>query len=204
MRASLAGLVLGLVLSASPAAAQVEPCLADPIQCVGEAVTDVDETAEETVGDAADTVDETVDGVVGTVDDVVEPDPDGGSSDPSPSGGAGGDAPGRRNDRGAGEGPAGTGARTPDGGGAVAAAPPATRRAREAGRSALPGGRIEQETAIERLRQALSQGGEAFVFPLTLLLLVGGFLLVQSRIDRSDPKLALAPVDGRDDVLPFQ
>jgi hypothetical protein len=30
--------------------------------------------------------------------------------------------------------------------------------------------------------------------PLTLLLLVGLFLAVQNRLDRSDPKLALAPV----------
>ena len=31
-------------------------------------------------------------------------------------------------------------------------------------------------------------------FPLGLLALVGAFLLVQHRIDRRDPKLALAPV----------
>jgi len=30
--------------------------------------------------------------------------------------------------------------------------------------------------------------------PLTLLVLVGLFLAVQNRLDRSDPKLALAPV----------
>jgi hypothetical protein len=32
------------------------------------------------------------------------------------------------------------------------------------------------------------------VFPLSLILLIAGFLSVQGRIDKSDPKLALAPV----------
>ena len=33
-------------------------------------------------------------------------------------------------------------------------------------------------------------------FPLVLILLVVAFLLAQDRIDRKDPKLALAPVDA--------
>jgi hypothetical protein len=38
-------------------------------------------------------------------------------------------------------------------------------------------------------------------FPLLLILLVIGFVLVQNTIDRKDPKLALAPVGA--DHLPF-
>jgi hypothetical protein len=36
-------------------------------------------------------------------------------------------------------------------------------------------------------------------FPLVLILLVIGFVFVQNRIDRKDPKLSLAPV-GSDDL----
>ena len=38
------------------------------------------------------------------------------------------------------------------------------------------------------------------VFPGSLIFLVLGFLAVQSRIDRSDPKLALAPVHADPDL----
>jgi hypothetical protein len=41
-----------------------------------------------------------------------------------------------------------------------------------------------------------------FAFPLLMTLVVGIFLLVQSRIDRRDPKLALAPLDH--DMLAFE
>ena len=40
-----------------------------------------------------------------------------------------------------------------------------------------------------------------FAFPLALVLIVGAFLLVQDRLDRRDPRLALAPVGP--DVLDF-
>jgi hypothetical protein len=46
-----------------------------------------------------------------------------------------------------------------------------------------------------------SAGGGAG-FPLLLALVVGLFLLVQNRIDRRDPKLALAAV-GADDMVDF-
>ena len=38
-------------------------------------------------------------------------------------------------------------------------------------------------------------------FPLALALIVGAFLLAQNRLDRRDPRLALAPVGP--DVLDF-
>jgi hypothetical protein len=38
------------------------------------------------------------------------------------------------------------------------------------------------------------------VFPSSLIFLVLGFLGVQNRIDRSDPKLALAPVSADPDL----
>lgn len=41
-------------------------------------------------------------------------------------------------------------------------------------------------------------------FPLALLLMVGGFLVIQSRWDKKDPKLALAPIDVDDQYLSFR
>lgn len=80
------------------------------------------------------------------------------------------------------------GARTPK-----ARLAPAPRRS--AGSSSLPG------RAAKALAHALAAFASAIVrhpdksfFPLSLLLIVAGFLSLQGRIDKSDPKLALAPV----------
>lgn len=40
-------------------------------------------------------------------------------------------------------------------------------------------------------------------FPLALAALVSAFVAVQGRLDRRDPKLAVAPVSVHDDLLPF-
>jgi hypothetical protein len=42
-----------------------------------------------------------------------------------------------------------------------------------------------------------------FSFPLGLTLMVIAFLAVQGRIDRRDPKLRLAPVDSKHDLVHF-
>jgi hypothetical protein len=47
---------------------------------------------------------------------------------------------------------------------------------------------------------AIVEHPDKSVFPMSLIFLVLGFLLVQSRIDRSDPKLALAPVHADPDL----
>ncbi|MGH2729012.1 MAG: hypothetical protein ACRDJI_00220, partial [Actinomycetota bacterium] len=41
-------------------------------------------------------------------------------------------------------------------------------------------------------------------FPLALIAIAAGFLAIQSRLDRRDPKLALAPVDTRHELLTFK
>jgi len=56
-------------------------------------------------------------------------------------------------------------------------------------------GRVGRGTA----RALTGDVGKA-VFPMTLLLILGGFLLVQSRIDRDEPKLAMAPIDSEPDL----
>ena len=54
--------------------------------------------------------------------------------------------------------------------------------------------------ATRETREAITSDAGKVVFPMSLLILLGAFLLVQSRIDRGDPKLALAPIDGAPDL----
>jgi hypothetical protein len=54
--------------------------------------------------------------------------------------------------------------------------------------------------AARAVANAIVEHPDKSVFPMSLIFLVLGFLLVQSRIDRSDPKLALAPVHADPDL----
>ena len=55
----------------------------------------------------------------------------------------------------------------------------------------------------ERLAQAALDAVRAFTFPAILIGLVIGFVVVQSRIDHKDPKLALAAVSSEQEYLSF-
>lgn len=55
----------------------------------------------------------------------------------------------------------------------------------------------------DRLGRAALRAVRGIAFPLALAALVGAFLLIQKQIDRSDPKLAAAPVHGDEDYLRF-
>jgi hypothetical protein len=57
---------------------------------------------------------------------------------------------------------------------------------------------------LDRVAEGLTDAAKRFAFPLAVAALVAAFLIVQGRIDRGDPKLATAPVDGRDDVVQFR
>lgn len=59
------------------------------------------------------------------------------------------------------------------------------------------------ESVISQIGRVAVEAIEKAAFPIALMLLVGGFLMVQNRIDRKDPKLALAPVDSERDLLSF-
>jgi hypothetical protein len=61
--------------------------------------------------------------------------------------------------------------------------------------------RIGPSPPAERTGVSLEDVVKGFAFPLGLVLIVGAFLLVQDRLDRRDPRLALAPVGP--DVLDF-
>jgi predicted phage tail protein len=54
--------------------------------------------------------------------------------------------------------------------------------------------------AVTDAVNAITRNPDKSVFPLSLLLLVLGFLAIQNRIDRSDPKLALAPTFADPDL----
>ena len=192
MRALLASVLLACgLLATTPAWAQLDPCLADPVTCVGETVGGVTETVDETVQNTTETVTDTVGGLTGSGGGA-------GGSDPEPSGDDRGSSsdPGTLGDRRSGRAPA-TGGSADD----VAAASTAAREA-TAPPSVVP--RQVAPDVFQRIRRAFTDSAGAFVFPLALIGIVGAFLLFQSRVDRSDPKLALAPIDARDDVLEFR
>jgi hypothetical protein len=56
--------------------------------------------------------------------------------------------------------------------------------------------------AVQGVVDAVAKAGGGTGFPLMLLLVVLAFLLMQNRIDRRDPKLALASV-AADDTVEF-
>ena len=59
------------------------------------------------------------------------------------------------------------------------------------------------DSVITQIGRVAAEAIEKAAFPIALMLLVGAFLMVQNRIDRKDPKLALAPVDSERDLLIF-
>jgi hypothetical protein len=64
----------------------------------------------------------------------------------------------------------------------------------------------EPRRSVERasLGFAAIETSRALAFPLGLSLVVAGFLLVQGYLDRRDPKLAVAPLDAKDDLVSFE
>jgi predicted phage tail protein len=61
------------------------------------------------------------------------------------------------------------------------------------------GGNFATRAVADAIR-AITENPDKSVFPLSLLLLVLAFLAIQNRIDRSDPKLALAPAFADPDL----
>ncbi len=61
-----------------------------------------------------------------------------------------------------------------------------------------------QDDSDHRPTQEVVEALRRFAFPLTLAVLVVAFLAVQGRLDRKDPKLALAPVTSGQELLSFQ
>jgi hypothetical protein len=158
-----------------------------------EAVETVEETVESVTGEAGETVDETVAAGIGSVDDAI-----GGPSqptdlgtvpvppgvDPVPSGGDGAGNGSDGNRSGGGDGSIGT----PPGGfaGPFALDPPALGS--ELVNESVPAPR----GFLGGLAGPLAEIASRIAFPLALAVLVMLFIAFQNRLDRRDPKLALA------------
>jgi hypothetical protein len=221
-RLGLAGLMMGsaVVLSAVPAMAA---CVVTDLTCVTQTVSDPVTTVTDTATGAADQVTDTADataaGVQNQANQAVQPvthavegilpdppDPTGilpdvlGSTFEQPSATAATQS-GRNLTS---TGPAGVDPRARDdvaasSFGAGPVIEPVSARislTRAASQSISPRG------FFDRLGSLVIQAAKALAFPLALALIVLLFVAVQNRIDRKDPKLALAPVAP--DVLRFE
>jgi hypothetical protein len=62
-------------------------------------------------------------------------------------------------------------------------------------------GRLHER--LDELSRVALKTAERYSFPLSLALFVLLFMAVQSRIDRRDPKLRLAPLDSKHDLASF-
>ena len=94
----------------------------------------------------------------------------------------------------------------------ASAAKPHNRHAGSVGPTFAPRPRVDRPVrrrdrkavpSLGALSQAAFTTAHKLSFPLGLTLLVIAFLGVQGRLDRRDPKLRLAPIDSKHDLLPF-
>ena len=194
-------LLLAIGASFVVAAAPARGCLLTDPGCVIETVDDVVEPVTEVTDPVVGTIGGVINGVEDTVDpivDVTEP-PAQGHSDVGPDPRTGPGAP--PGDSGNGRSDVGSGSFVER-----PIPPPAL-----VGGAFIPS--LESVRPVSDVRIGASppteRSGVSFenvvkglvAFPLALALIVGAFLLAQNRLDRRDPRLALAPVGP--DVLDF-
>ena len=192
--------VLSLVL-ASPALAD-EPC--DPLDATC-AVTDATGSGQGTVTDAVDIVTGTakpiVDDPQGTVDKILNPDdidlPGGGSGGGDPPGGGGPPGSGRPNGGHDTHRPGGS--HVSQGHRFQPSAGPRAAHPRSPGSSfdPLPNPIAPTKEPIfqDGVAEAVHVVAQSLGVVLALLAVAAGFVMIQNRLDRRDPKLALAPVE---------
>ena len=199
------------VIAAAPARAA---CAPTDLACATGTVTETVAEVTEPVTEVTDPVTETIGGVVDEVNDTVRPivdevpqlsDPAVNVTDPPTPDES--NAPGARTGSTDPSGDSGHGRSDVLSGSVVEPTVPVQALIRDAFVSGLDPGpgpdvRIGPSPPAERtgvsLQDLLTAG---FAFPFALVLIVGAFLLVQDRLDRRDPRLALAPVGP--DVLDF-
>jgi hypothetical protein len=191
-----------LMLLAMPQARADEPCALGDLTCVVDSVGDTVDQAGGTANDVVGTAGDTLNQVVGTVKHVVDgnvpldPGPGGGGG--TGPGGGGGSQPG-----GGGGGIGSSGAHAGTSGAPGSAGVTATVQPGRGGRSSstVSSGPSTGEVAVEldrrtQPRTTLAQvAAEVAVGALALFVLGGlmlGFLVVQDRLDRKDPRLAPA------------
>ena len=204
-----------LVVAAAPARAA---CALTDLACATATVTEVTEPVTEVTDPVTEVTDpgtEPVGGVVDEVTNTVRPIVDEAPPLPGPpvnvpeppTTGESNVTPGARTESADTSGDSGNGRSDPVSGSLVEPTVPVQALVRDAFVSGLDPGpgsdvRIGPSPPTERggvsLQDLVTAG---FAFPVALVLIVGAFLLVQDRLDRRDPRLALAPVGP--DVLDF-
>jgi hypothetical protein len=189
-----AATVIGVVPMLQGVPAMADECPPLDVDCVaGDAVEEAEGQAEETAGTATDTVDPVVEGTLDQVNELL-----GGGGEPPPGGGGG---------------PAGGGVGGGSGGGNGGGG----SHGRGAGTTLVPGtalpGTVGSPIALstglapvpvnlgERLTQVAAGAVESLAVVLVLLGVAVGFVLIQDRLDKKDPRLALAPI--RSDLVHF-
>ena len=199
------------VLAATPARAA---CALTDLACVTEPITETVDDVTEPITEVTDQVPGTVGGVVDEVEDTVDPIVDEVTPLPDPPIDATGPAtpadtgvgPDPRTGPGTPPGDSGHGSSDPGPGGSIQRPIPVQALVGGAFVSGLDPSpssdvRMGPSPPAERTGVSLEDVVKGFAFPLGLVLIVGAFLLVQDRLDRRDPRLALAPVGP--DVLDF-
>ena len=188
-----------LALAGQPTASAA--CLELDVACQADGTIDagnqlLDGTTEPVETPVDDTVDPIVEDAFDRAHDVLAEDP---IDLPDPIGGGG--APGGTDPRPAGspdQGDTGAvGRRSPDGPGI--SGPVQTILSAATG-IAPPGGHVDR-TLGERVGEALGGLARSLAIVLALFGLAAAFVAIQDRLDRNDPRLALAPVDS--DVVEF-
>jgi hypothetical protein len=200
------------VVAAAPARAACAPTdlacttatvtqVTEPVTQVTDPVTEVTDPVTEPVGGVVDEVKNTVGSIVDEVPTLPAPPV---NEPPAP---AESNSPGARTESADTSGDSGNGRSDPVSGSLVEPTVPVQALVRDAFVSGLDPGpgsdvRIGPSPPTERAGVSLQDLVTAgFAFPVALVLIVGAFLLVQDRLDRRDPRLALAPVGP--DVLDF-
>jgi len=203
-----------LVVAAAPARAACPPTdlacatatvteVTEPVTEVTEPVTEVTDPVTGPVGGVVDEVKNTVRPIV----DEVPPLPSPPVNVPEPTTPGESNTPGARTESADTSGDSGNGRSDPVSGSLVEPTVPVQALVRDAFVSGLDPGpgsdvRIGPSPPTERAGVSLQDLVTAgFAFPVALVLIVGAFLLVQDRLDRRDPRLAIAPVGP--DVLDF-
>jgi len=200
-----------VVVAAAPARAA---CALTDLACATATVTGTVTEVTEPVTEVSDPVTETIGGVVDEAKDTVDPVVDEVPQLPGPSInvteaptlGDSDVALDPRTGHAAPSGDSGHGRTDPVSGSLVERTVPVQALVRDTFVSGLDPGagsdvRIGPSPPTERTGVSLQDVVKGFAFPLALVLIVGAFLLVQDRLDRRDPRLALAPVGP--DVLDF-
>jgi hypothetical protein len=179
----LAGGLLGL---SAPAAAD-EACAALDVTCE---VTLALDDAEDAIGDSTDEVTGTVEGLVGEVDGIVRP-----PGDPGPGGGGDGSDPGGRGEE------DGHRGRQHDRRADVAPGPRPPVSPVTAPLGGAPGPTPPNLIAGDSIAATVEAAAKGLLALVVGSAIAAAFATIQQRIDRDDPKLALAPTTS--DVVEF-